>query len=222
MGWDLRSLAAGSTKRQEESLSPKMTTRSLYSFARGSCVGLAGFATTVALSASAAPGDKACPPDKVWSESQNGCICAPNTSWDGNTRKCVPGNVPPPVLPKASSSAAPPPKDPKACPDGKQWSDPHNACVIICGGGKIPNAKGDQCVTPSAPPPPPPQPQPTASASAKPAPPPPAAKPATRECPEGREWKAAFDACVPICPPDQVLDFHGIACHPIKLQRPRR
>jgi hypothetical protein len=201
-------------------------------FTTSACVALVGFAMGGAI-AHAAPGDKACPPDKVWSESQNGCVCAPNTSWDGNTRKCVPGNVPPPVLPKSSAapssspSAPPPPppppsKDPKACPDGRQWSDPHNACVVICGGGKIPNAKGDQCVSPGAAPP-----APTASSSAKqapppPPPPPPTTKPTTKQCPEGREWKEAFDACVPICPPDQVLDFHGIACHPIKLQRPRR
>ena len=186
-------------------------------FTTSACVALFGFAVVAA--AHAAPGDKACPPDKVWSESQNGWICAPNTSGGGKKRRCVPGNVPPPVLPKPSASTAPPPpreKKPKACPDGKQWSDPHSACVVICSGGKVPNAKGDQCVAPSAPPPP----QPTASSSSKP--PPPAAKPTTKECPEGREWKAAFDACVPICPPDQVLDFHGIACHPIKLQRPRR
>ena len=39
-----------------------------------------------------------------------------------------------------------------------------------------------------------------------------------------KEWIDAFGGCVPSCPPNQVLDFYGIACHPIKVERrlPRR
>jgi hypothetical protein len=46
----------------------------------------------------------------------------------------------------------------------------------------------------------------------------------TREeaCPDGKEWKEAFDGCVPICGPNEVLDFYGIACHPIKGERRSR
>jgi hypothetical protein len=42
-----------------------------------------------------------------------------------------------------------------------------------------------------------------------------------KSCAPGKEWKDVFDGCVPICPSDQVLDFQGVACHPIRVQRRR-
>jgi hypothetical protein len=59
----------------------------------------------------------------------------------------------------------------------------------------------------------PPAPRPSSSAANKPSP------KAPTSCPEGKEWKDAFEACVPICRDDEVLDFYGRACHPIKPPR---
>src|SRR5687768_6391191 len=100
---------------------------------------------SVVASASAAPVYKACPKDKVWSEEQKGCICAPGFNWDGPTRSCISASAPPPKAPAA------PPSESK-CPSGKQWSDAHNACIVTCPQGKVANAKGDACVAPAAPP----------------------------------------------------------------------
>lgn len=35
-------------------------------------------------------GMKTCPPDKVWSDTQSGCVCSSTTAWDPNTHHCVP------------------------------------------------------------------------------------------------------------------------------------
>ena len=40
--------------------------------------------------------------------------------------------------------------------------------------------------------------------------------------PEGKEWKDAFGGCVPVCGADQVLDFGGTTCQPIKIVRHHR
>lgn len=229
------------------------------------------------------PTPRACPRDKVWNETRGGCICAPPSTWDDATRKCVVDGAP--VLPPAASApsepspvagrpdpTAPatrplcassqewsdahqrcivrcPPNQfadakgktcltiPKTCTPGSEWSDEHESCVPICPGGKVLDANA-VCVDPRD------GADTTTSCPAgtervvatKPGregPCVPLCPAGTRrvgkgrgicaadpkECPEGREWKDAWNACVPACPAGQVLDFKGYACHPIRRTR---
>lgn len=173
---------------------------------------------------------KACPHDKVWSDAQNGCVCAAGLAWDSSMRVCTAGPVCPagtvhdkakpevcivtdPAVanpqktPPANASNASPP----ACPAGKAWSEALNGCAVLCPPGKVPDAKGAVCIgLPREAPRPAAQPQP-------PSPPQPKQAPATAEadadakvCPVGREWRADLDACAPICPPGRVLDDKGV------------
>lgn len=222
------------------------------------------------------PRKKACPPDKVWNDSLGGCVCGPGTSWDEATRKCTsscpPGKVQSPQKPgvcitdsKRSRNAP----DRESCPSGKQWSDAHARCVVICRSGTIPDAKGAQCVSepracaqgqqwsdalarcvpgcPSGSVLDPdgvgcvederacPEAQSWSDSLGRCAPSCPSGSvldarggcvaSSRKSCPAGKEWIDAFGGCVPQCPANMVLDFHGIACHPIKLERrppPRR
>src|SRR5262249_53115143 len=99
----------------------------------------------LAPSSDAAPTSKGCPPDKVWSDSRGGCICAPGTTWDGASRTCISscpaGKVQDPKGPRGTCIA-----DPKTCPVNKRWSDAHGTCIVACPPGKIADAKGAACV----------------------------------------------------------------------------
>jgi hypothetical protein len=160
-----------------------------------------------------------CPPGNRWSELHNACVvsCPAGKAANKEGTGCVP--------------------DPHNCPGGTQWFDSKSACFPFCEPGKSIDYKTATCVddpslpatppppppppkpttTTPPPPPPPPPPKPTASASTKP--PPPRPKASRTECPEGKEWKDAFEMCVPICNDGEVLDFYGKACHPIKQRR---
>lgn len=160
---------------------------------------------------------RTCPPGKRWSEAHDGCVvvCPAGKAADAKGTGCV--------------------ADPKNCPADTQWYEAHGRCLPFCAPGKSLDYANGTCVDDAAlgqPESPRPPPRPVASGAPKPAqkaPPAPQPKPAPKAasrdagapqaCPEGREWKPAFDGCVPICPADQVLDFYGIACHPIRSRR---
>lgn len=131
---------------------------------------------------------KACPRDKVWSDTANGCVCAEGRAWDDKAKGCAledggtkeaPAREPPKDPPKPTRDPAndPPPR----CPQGKTRTDA-GACVDIAkkpfDAGTMPDGG----------------------------------------CGPGREWKDAFGGCVPACGRGEVLDFYGRACHPIKVR----
>ena len=145
-----------------------------------------------------------CPEHTQWFDKQGACLpfCQPGMMIDYARRTCVDdpsarGGAPAPAAPAPKPSTPPPAPAPAPKPS-----------------------------TPPPPAPPPPSasapapapaPKPSASAAPKPAPSGRPGKPVS--CPDGKEWKDAFDACVPICADGEVLDFYGKACHPIR--RPR-
>lgn len=157
------------------------------------------FAGAIAIgSASADPPPKvykACPRDKVWSETANGCVCAEGRAWDDKTKTCAleggAKEAPAPTV-KEPSREAPSRETPKEpareakdppprCPQGKTRNDA-GACVDVA---KRPFDAGTL---------------------------------ADGGCGPGREWKDAFGGCVPACGRNEVLDFYGRACHPIRVR----
>lgn len=122
---------------------------------------------------------KACPRDKVWSESQGGCVCAPGLAWDDAARKCA-ATAPPatgrgePAPPKARVE---PPA--KTCPQGQRWSEAHDGCVVACPRGTVSDAKGKACVS------------------------------VARACRAGEVWNERQGACTPTCPAGAALDERG-------------
>ncbi len=162
---------------------------------------------------------RTCPPGRRWSELHDGCVvvCPAGKAANQAGTGCV--------------------ADAHGCPADTQWFETRRACLPFCAPGRSIDYSNGTCVDdaapkarpPAAPAPavaPPPPVEPSAAAPAPPPPPPPRRGPAKprvpstpKPCPEGKEWKEAFDGCVPICPDGQVLDFYGIACHPIRTRR---
>jgi hypothetical protein len=150
-----------------------------------------------------------CPPGRHWSELHDACVdvCPAGKTPSKTGIGCVP--------------------DPHGCPADTQWFESRAACLPFCAPGKMLDPKTPTCVDdPAAR-----TPSPTASSSARSpqaAPagsvrettkPVPRASTSPTSCPEGKEWKAAWGGCVPKCSDDEVLDFNGIACHPIRVRR---
>lgn len=155
---------------------------------------LAGAGAAAIGSAAAEPPPKvykACPRDKVWSETANGCVCAEGRAWDDKTKSCALEGAAKeaPTAPKDPPKPPkdPPPKDPPAvdppprCPQGKTRTDA-GACV------ETKKAPVDAGAMPDG------------------------------GCGPGREWKDAFGGCVPACGRGEVLDFYGRACHPVRVR----
>jgi outer membrane biosynthesis protein TonB len=247
--------------------------RSLFSFAVA-FTALAASTASIVLPAFAAPPEhkgkaekptpKACPRDKVWSESRNGCVCGPGSAWDTATRKCVAEGTPAgrqnegartADKPAATESAESKPVEAKTPPPAPAPPPPVSAPA---GSPSEPRTTDGNAQTrdderaeeaPDARPVEPPEREQrdvrgnrsarrTCASGARPSRdgrcPPLKACPAgthrlgtglcvsdAKTCPEGREWKDAWAACVPACPPGQVLDFMGQACHLIKRRSPR-
>lgn len=158
-----------------------------------------------------------CPAGQHWSELHDACVAV-----------CPTGKV----ANKAGTACI---ADSHGCPEGTQWFESRSACLPFCAPGASLDYDQKKCVTDAGI---------TRTASARteaapvetsetappPRPPPPPAAPTKREasraraptptaCPEGKEWKAAWSGCVPKCADDEILDFHGIACHPLRRRR---
>lgn len=139
---------------------------------------------------------RTCAPGKHWSELHDGCVVV-----------CPAGKA----ANKAGTGCV---ADPHNCPEGTQWFETRNACFPFCAPGRsIDYAKGT-CVD---------DPRLAPSTSVTPTPStrtaPPKMPPTPTTCPEGKEWKNAWGGCVPQCNDDEVLDFQGLACHPVRRRR---
>lgn len=152
-------------------------------------------------------------------------VCSAAQEWSEAHQRCI---VSCPADQIADAKGATCLTIPKHCAMGSQWSDAHDACVPICPPGKILDegarcverlGSGSECAPGTE------RLQRDGACVAT-------CPPGTRrvgkgkvcvsepkECPEGREWKDAWNACVPSCPSGQVLDFKGLACHPIRRSR---
>lgn len=160
-----------------------------------------------------------CPAGRHWSELHDSCVAV-----------CPAGKVP-------NRSGTGCVADTHGCPADTQWYETHRTCLPFCIPGRSLDYSSRTCVedaavaaSPRSPSPRAPVP-PQASAS----PPPPSAemraraqtakarsgkrRPTPTACPDGKEWIAAFDGCVPRCNDGEVLDFHGVACHSARLRR---
>lgn len=140
-----------------------------------------------------------CTPGNRWSELHDGCVVV-----------CPAGKA----ANKAGTGCV---VDPHDCPEGTQWFETRNACLPFCAPGRsLDYAKGTcvddaKLVVPESPPPPPAASPSVTKTQPKQRP--------TTTCPEGKEWKDAWGSCVPKCNDDEVLDFHGVACHPVRRRR---
>ena len=168
-----------------------------------------GTFTLAAAAAEDRPTPRACPPDKVWDEAANGCLCGPGTNWDDAVRKCVVGCPTGKVQVEGAKPGTCIHAVQPRCPVGENWSDAHGKCVPACPKSNVVDPKGIGCVEPGAgeqAPPPPPAPPPAA-------PPPPRAEPKEpkeRACPAGKQRQGG--SCVPVCPAGRVLDPTGRIC----------
>jgi hypothetical protein len=99
-----------------------------------------------------APVFKACPRDKVWSDSKSGCVCGPGTTWNDGTKSCSSGcpagKVQDPEASPGTCIAEPKQaaESGQTCPPDKQWSEAHQGCIVQCPAGKVADAKGRSCV----------------------------------------------------------------------------
>lgn len=177
-----------------------------------------------------------CPGGQHWSELHNACVvvCPAGKAANAEGTGCVPDphNCPEHTQWFDKQGACLP-----FCQPGMMIDYARRTCVddpsVKGGPAPTPPAPAPAPPKPSAAPAPPPAPSPPPKPSAAPAPPPSAspapAKPAPSSsaarpgkpahCPDGKEWKDAFDACVPICGDGEVLDFYGKACHPVRRSR---
>lgn len=192
--------------------------------------------------ANAAPGTcaplpRTCPPGKRWSEQHDGCVvvcpagkaadakgtgciadtknCPADTQWYESRGACLPFCAPGKSLDYVNGTCV---DDPVGCAAGSMWSSVTKACVSVTAPAPPPISSASASSSSRARPPPRPE-GPRLARSARALSQEARDGGAPKACPEGKEWKDAFNNCVPICPPDQVLDFYGVACH---LIRPRR
>lgn len=99
---------------------------------------------------------KACPRDKVWSETANGCVCAEGRAWDDKTKSCA--AIDPPRCPQGKTrtdagvcvETKKTPVDAGALPDGgcgpnREWKDAFGGCVPACGRGEVLDFYGRAC-----------------------------------------------------------------------------